>query len=197
MVGSTMSFPEGWGSWAPGSGIDLAATELARTLADTDEARAVVRRSVAAVNADSLRKGMSTRLAVWVPDRASGEVMAIMDMGLRGFPGDASPEAHLARNVKRDLGRRTKLMEYAARRATLPVGETTIEQFVLRLGGERQVQGYLLFLLFPHGAQEAVSLMFNTVHLNLLNAIAEQARMIAESLTVSLGEIPDGRPKAR
>ncbi len=191
------AFPAGWGSWTPGHGVDAVAAELATTLADTDDGRALVRRSVPAVNADALRKGASMRLAVWVPDRTTGEVVAIMDLGIRGFPGDATPEAHLARDVGRDLGRRARLMEYAARRATLPAGEATIEQYVLRLRGERQVQGYLMFQVFPPGAGEAVQLVFNTVHLTLLNAVAEQARVIADSLTVTLGEIPGGRRTVR
>jgi len=199
VISYTIAFPDlSWGSWTPGHGIDAVAAELAPRLADGAVAEALVRRSVTAINAESLRKETSLRQAIWVPDHATGEVLAVMDLGIRRFAdGDATPDAHLARDAKRDFGRRARVMQYAARRARLPAGEATIEQFVLRLRGEPEVQAYLVFLLFPQGAREAVSLVFNTVHLNLLTALAEQARIIAESLTVTLGEIPGGRPKAR
>lgn len=188
-----------WEGWVVGAQLGGIPAEFADRLADGAEAQALVHRSVVKINAEALaKKGVIGARAIWVPDRSTGEVMAIMSVSFQGFPdGAATPEAYLGRNVKRDMGRRTKILEYASRVVEVPAGPATIEQFVLRLGGEKQVQGYLFFVIFPSGAREAVHLSFNTVHLSLLTPIAEQARVFADSLTVTLGEIPGGRRKPR
>jgi len=196
-----LNFPdETWASWTPGQGIEPVAADLAQRLADGPDAQALVRRSVAALNADAVRKGsVIIDEAVWVPDRSAGEVMTIMDVTAKVFPAgsEVSPQAYLARNLKKDFGRGTKILDYAAQTTEVPAGPAAVEQVVLRLRRERTVQGYLFFLVFPDGADEALSLSFNTVHLNLLTEISAQARIIAESLTLTLGDIPGGRPTNR
>lgn len=202
LVDYRMRLPDdSWGSWNPGSGADAVAAGLALRLADGPAAQAVVRRSVITINANALTKGNAVVTeAIWVPDRTTGEVMATMELKVRSFrDGLATPEAYLARDVKKDAGRRARILEYAARTSEVPAGALTIEQFLLRLRRERLVQGYLFLLIFPPDIQEAVWLTFNTPHLALLTTIAEQARIIADSVTVTLGKITDanasdGRP---
>ncbi|ADG74321.1 hypothetical protein Cfla_1423 [Cellulomonas flavigena DSM 20109] len=195
LVGFTFVNPEGWMGWEPGSGIRAVAREIASHLADVGSARDVTARSVELVNADSLGKnGIVAHNAVWVPDRRTGEVAAILDMVVISAPGgETAPEQRLARNLRRSFGWTTRIVEYAADTAHVPAGRMTIEQVLLRRFGERQVQAYLFLNVFPPGAVEAASLVFNTVHLDLVTEVARQGRMIAESLVLELGEIPGGR----
>jgi len=187
---------EHWAGWTPGVGIGSVAADLAEGVADGDLARHVVRRSVELVNADSLSKGgIVVSNAVWVPDRTSGEVAAVLDTTLIEAPGGAgAPARHLARNLRKDFGWTTRIVEYAADTSQVPAGPMTIEQVLLRRFGE-QVQAYLFLNVFPPGADEAASLVLNTVHLDLVTEVARQGRMIAESLQLTLGDIPGGRPR--
>jgi len=199
--GSHLNFPdETWASWTPGNGIEPVAADLAQRLADGPDAQALVRRSIAALNADALRKGdMIIREAVWVPDRSTGEVMAVMDVTVLGFPpgAEVSAEAFATRNVKKELGRAAKLLDYAVDITDVPAGLAVVETMVLRMRGEHTVQAYLFFLVFPEDVREAFSLTFNTVHLNLLTEISAQARIIAESVVLTLGESAQERKPYR
>lgn len=190
--------PVQWMSWAPGSGAGALASQLAEQLADGSSARALTARSVEAVNADSMRKkGIVAHNAVWVPNRSTGEVAAILDLLVVDASGGASaPERHLSRNLRRSFGWATRIVDYAARTSQVPAGRMTIEQMLLRRFGERQVQAYLFLNVYPPGGSEAASLVFNTVHLDLVTEIARQGRMIAESLQLTLGHIPGGRRRA-
>ena len=187
-----------WGGWVPDRRIGSAAADLAVGLSEGPQARAAVRRSVEVINADSLHKGsIVLSNVIWVPDRQRGEVAAIGDVTLIETSGGAeAPARYLARNLRKDFGWTTRLVEYAADTSEVPGGPMTIEQVLLRRFGERRVQAYLFLNVFPPGAEEAVSLVFNTVHLDLVTDIARQGRLMAESLQIELGEIPGGRRKA-
>lgn len=187
--------PEQWMGWSPGPAVGPIAQELADRLAEGPVARSLTARSVETINADSLRKnGIVAHNAIWVPDRASGEVAAILDLVVvDAAGGESAPEQHLARSVRRAFGWTTKILDYAARVSEVPAGRMTIEQVLLRRFGQREVQAYLFLRVFPRGSIEAVSLVFNTVHLDLVTEVARQGRMIAESLQLTLGDIPGGR----
>lgn len=196
LVGYAYPYPsDRWRGWDPGDGMTRVSGEIAETLADIGDARRLAARAIEAVNADSLRKrGIVAHNAVWVPDRTTGEVAAVMDFTIIGTSGgDRAPETHLARNVRKDLGWTTRIVDYAASISEVPAGRMTIEQVLLRRFTERRVQAYLFLNVFPPGACEAASLVFNTVQLDLVPELARQARMIAESLELTLGEIPGGR----
>ncbi|UZN04781.1 hypothetical protein [Cellulomonas sp. S1-8] len=186
---------ESWGGWVPAPSVGTVASGLSRELADQGPAREVTRRSIELVNSDSLRKrGIVAANAVWVPVRSTGEVAAILDLTVIQAPGgESAPEQHLARSLRKDFGWTTRIVEYAAQTSEVPAGRLTIEQVLLRRFGERQVQGFLFLNVFPPGAAEAASLVFNTVHLDLVTEVARQGRMIAESLDLTLGDIPGGR----
>lgn len=195
LVEFEVTSPERWMGWTAGSGIGSLAREIAAHLADEGAAQSLTARSVEAINAESLRKvGIVAHNAIWVPDPSTGEVAAILDVTVMPAQGAATaPERHLARSLRRAFGWTTRIVEYAAQTSQVPAGRMTIEQVLLRRFGERQVQGYLFLNVFPPGAQEAASLVFNTVHLDLVTELARQARMIAESLQLTLGDIPGGR----
>ena len=198
LVGHVYRYPdEQWAGWDPGHGIAPVARELAVSLADPGEARALTARSVELINADSLRKkGIIVHNTIWVPDRTTGEVAAIVDFTvIEALGGSEAPERYLARNLRKDFGWRTRILEYAADTTEVSAGRLTIEQVLLRRSGDRQVQSYLFLNVFPPGAVEAASLVFNTVHLDLVTEVARQGRILVESLELDLGDIPGGRRK--
>ncbi|UZN04780.1 hypothetical protein [Cellulomonas sp. S1-8] len=195
LVEFELTSPAQWMGWTAGSAIEPLARTIAEQLADEGAARAVTARSIEVINADSLRKqGIVAHNAIWVPDRSTGEVAAVLDLTVMPAAGGAAaPERHLTRNLRRAFGWTTRIVEYAAQTSEVPAGRMTIEQVLLRRFGERQVQAYLFLHVFPPGAHEAACLVFNTVHLDLVTEIARQGRMFAESLELTLGDIPGGR----
>lgn len=159
------------------------------------EARAVLRRSVEALDADSRRKGDHIfRNAVWVPDPGSGVVAAVLDATVRRAPGgDSAPHLYLSRSVRRDFGWTTRIVDYAASESEVSAGHLTIEQALVRPLGDRTVQAYLILRVFPPQCDEAFSLFLNTVHLDLVDDLALHGRSIADSLELTRGHIPGGR----
>ncbi len=182
-------FPdEQWAGWTPGRGVSRVAREIAEQVADGTVARAHVESAIERINADSLRKGgMVGQNAVWVPDRATGEVVAIMDFTKVDTPGGVhAPEQYLARNLRKDFGWTTRVVEYTADVGEVQAGRLTVEQVLLRGWRDRTVQSYLFVNVYPPGSRNAASFVFNTVHLDLVPEVARQAWMIAESLVLTL-----------
>ena len=74
---------DNWATWTVGGDVEAVADDLAVRYADGPDAQAVVRRSVIALNADALaKKGIIARQAIWIPDRSTGEGIAMLDMFL-------------------------------------------------------------------------------------------------------------------
>ena len=77
-----------WRGWGPGHDVGRIAREIAEALADPGAGRTLTARSVERINADSLRKkGIVAHNVIWVPDRTTGEVAAIVDFTLIETPG--------------------------------------------------------------------------------------------------------------
>ncbi|UZN02691.1 hypothetical protein [Cellulomonas sp. S1-8] len=161
-------------------------------MAESDESRALLRRSVAAVNDTAVRKGGAVgTAAVWVPDRGTGEVRGVLMEMLQGFddPGESNPEGFVARNWRRDYGGwRVKITEHSAEIFECPAGRGVVETIVGRLRGERTIQAYSSFFVFPaDGTPESVQLAFNTVHLDQLVELTVLGRSITDSLEITTG----------
>lgn len=189
---------ERWAGWTPGSADEDVADELASSLGVGAAAQANVRRSVESIDNDSRKKGdYIVQNAVWVPEPLTGEIAAVLDATVRITPGgDTAPERYLARNRRADFGWATRIVEYAASQSDVPAGRMTVERTLLRPFGGRRVQSYLFLRVFPPGADEAFSLILNTVHLDLVPDLDRQGRMVAESLRLTLGDIPGGRRRS-
>jgi hypothetical protein len=188
-------FPaDDWARWPVGAGIEAVADDLALRCADGPDAQAVVRRSVIALNADALTK-TSTALwmAIWVPDRSTGEGMAVLDTFLWGFPKGADPsaEAFVARrNLKKDMGRGSKVFDYDVGFTDVPAGRAVTEVYTIRMRHEKIIQGYILFSIFPPGSANAFCLQISTVHLDQIKELAGQMRIIAQSVELTLWDAP-------
>lgn len=183
---------EHWAGWNPGSGIDRLAREFADQIATTPTARDQVRRGVEAVNDAALAKGGVVGTAsIWVPDRTTGEVRGVVMEMLHGFkrPEDATPEAFIARNWRKDYGGwRVRISERSAELFECDAGRGVLETIVGRRRGERTVQAYSSFFVFPHdGTPEAVQLAFNTIHLDQLVELTVLGRQITNSLDITTG----------
>ena len=183
---------EHWAGWNPGNGITEHARVIAAQIATTPTAREAVRRGVEAVNDAALAKGRSVGTAsIWVPDRTTGEVRGVVMETLHGFPTpeQATPEAFIARSWRRDYGGwRVRITERSAEVFECDAGRGVVETIVGRLRGERTVQAYSSFFVFPHdGTPEAVQLAFNTVHLDQLVELTVLGRSITESLEITTG----------
>jgi hypothetical protein len=189
------AFPDlDWPTWIVGEGIESVADDVATRHADGPDAVAVVRRSLIALNADALAKGpLSVQMAIWVPDRSTGEGVAVLDAFKWGFaPGaEVSAEAFVARrNVKKDMGRGTKVFDYDVKILDVPAGEAVVEAYTMRRRREATIQGYILFSIFPPGSTDAFCLQLNTVHLGLMKELGTQSRIIANSVELTLWDAP-------
>ncbi|ADG75874.1 hypothetical protein Cfla_2991 [Cellulomonas flavigena DSM 20109] len=183
---------EHWVSWDPGDRIDAVAAELARRVATTPTGAAHLHRSIVAVNRSALTKGNTVgQSALWIPDPGTGEVRGVVEVSVSAFthPRQATPEAFVARNWRRDYGGwRVRITERAAEVFECQAGRGVVETIVGRLRGERTVQAYSSFFVFPHdGTPEAVQLAFNTVHLDQLVELTTLGRSITDSLEITTG----------
>jgi len=192
--GWTHAYPDDdhWAGWNPGSGADRVASEIASRIATSDRGRALLRRSVTAVNYAAVAKdGAVGTAAVWVPDRDEGEVRGVLMEMLQGFrhPREATPDTFVARNWRRAYGGwRARITERSAELFECPAGRGVVETIVGRLRGERTVQAYSSFFVFPaDGTPEAVQLAFNTVHLDQLVELTVLGRSITNSLQITTG----------
>jgi hypothetical protein len=190
-----LGFPDfDWPTWTVGEDVELVVDELATAHADGPAAVAVVRRSVLALNADALAKrAPGAQMALWVPDRSTGEGVAVMDTLTWGFqPGAViSAEAFVARrNVKKDMGRGSKVFDYDVGITDVPAGEAVVEAYTIRLRHEATIQGHILFTIFPPRSTNAFCLQFNTVQLGVMKELGSLARIIAESVVITLWDAP-------
>ena len=188
-------FPvDDWARWPVGEGIEPVADDLAVRYADGSGAQEVVRRSVIAVNADALTKnGIALHQGIWIPDRSTGEGMAMLESFLWGLPkrADLSAEEFLARrNLRTDMGRGSKVFDYDTRIIDVPAGHSATETYTIRFRHEKIIQAYLRFSIFPEGTHDAFCLQITTVHLDLMKGLAEQLRIIAESVELTLWDAP-------
>jgi hypothetical protein len=191
---ASFGFPaDDWARWPVSAGIETVADDLAARYADGPEAQEVVRRSVIAANADALAtKGVIVQRAIWVPDRSTGEGMAVLGSLLWGLPkADPSAEGFVARrNLKKDMGRGSKIFDYDVGFTDVPAGKAVTEVYTIRMRHEKIIQGYILFSIFPEGSANAFCLQISTVHLDLMRGLGEQIRIIAESVKLTLWDAP-------
>lgn len=196
LVGYEYGLPdEYWAGWSPQHHADDLAETISHRLSDGPAAQGVVRSSVLRLNSDALSKGsLVVRQGVWVPDRSTGRVVAVLDtMLVAARRGALTPERHLSRSLRREFGWTTQILEQWADVTDVPAGRTTVRSVVLRRRGDPTVQYYLFLDVFPPTAVEGFSFVLNTVHLDLAEAIARQGRVMANSLKLTLGDIAGER----
>ena len=190
-----MGVPAGWIAWNVGEGSERA-DELSAKAADAPEAKEIVHRGVLGLDALSQRgDALFVRAGLWVPDRVTGEVTATVQLELRRGPMDRdaswSEEFEHAKAFTSQRG--FKIFDRAVEPMTVKAGPAIGEVTVLaerrgRLlarssGSVAQVE----ITVFPPGCSEVLCLRTITAEQGLLEALSQEARAMAESLTVVVG----------
>lgn len=132
----------------------------------------------------SLSEPDTLSVAVWVPDAETGSPVAHLVVELFATDG-ATPDDFVA-GLDRTPGPGQTILRLDIERITLPVGEAVvIDSIGSEEGGE--LEQVLTYLVFPTGSDDGLSLTFASSALDLDTELAEAARAIAETLTVTLG----------
>ena len=195
----TMGFPPGWFGWEVGQGEDRA-NAIAERAADGAEAQALVRHGVVSFDALCRQQGVFYAAAVWVPDRSTGGCPALASLELLTGPTDrdASFEDALRLAQAGRSARGFTVFDRGVQEMDLPAGPAICEVTVLaekrprfaRRGGADPVESRVEITVFPPGCSDILRLQVVTRETDLLEALAEAARTMAESLTVDVGPVP-------
>jgi hypothetical protein len=193
-----MGVPAGWIAWTVGQGAERA-DELAAKAANSPGAQKFVRRGVLGLDricqADG---GLFVRAGLWVPDPGTGEVVATAQLELRTGPldRDASWSKQLEQAKSFTSQRGFKVFDRAVEPMTVQagpaIGEVTVlaerrGRLLTRLPGRDLVEARIEITVFPPGCSEVLCLRAMTPQTGLLQALSQEARAMAESLTVVVG----------
>lgn len=129
-------------------------------------------------------------VAVWVPDPLSGEPSGVLvvdhlvgeDDGSASGAGVATPEdfeASLGLDVPEE-----SILRRASERTRLPAGEAIVVNALVE-ASNGNLDESVTYVVFPDNCRDAISLTFATDELHLAAELAEDAQLIAESLTVT------------
>jgi hypothetical protein len=192
----TMGVPAGWIAWNVGEGAERA-DELSAKAADAPEAKEIVHRGVLGLDALCQRgDALFVRAGLWVPDRTTGEVVATAQLELRTGPldRDASWSEQLEQAKSFTSQRGFKIFDRAVEPMTVKagpaIGEVTVlaerrGRLLARSSGPDLAQ--VEITVFPPGCSEVLCLRTITAEQGLLEALGQEARAMAESLTVVVG----------
>lgn len=193
----TIGFPTDWVKWQVGEGPSRE-DELAVKAADGPEAQDLVRHAVNGLDALCQLGGAFFVAALWVPDRSTGVSLATAQFELLTGPldRDASWDMMWERASTYAPQRGFKVFDRAIEELTLPAGRAIGEVTVLaenhrRLLGRpsrpEPVQMRVDITVFPPGSSDVVCLELRTFESDLLDALGDAARVIAQTITVVVG----------
>jgi hypothetical protein len=194
----TMGVPAGWIAWTVGQGAERA-DELAAKAANSPGAQEVVRRGVLGLDrVCQAGGGLFVRAGLWVPDPGTGEVVATAQLELRTGPldRDASWSEQLKQAKSFTSQRGFKVFDRAVEPMTVQagpaIGEVTVlaerrGRLLARSSGPDLVEAQVEITVFPPGCSEVLCLRTITAEQGLLEALGQEARAMAESLTVVVG----------
>lgn len=182
----TLGAPTDWGSWVPHRATERL-DHVAAELADGEQARDRVRAGMVAFD-DVLPGGPVLTAAVWVPDRASGEVCGVLmaEILVDVFPGPDPVGAFvtLARRPPRVRGVRT--FHYSVRRGEVPAGPAAIQARTWAEKSRHLVASAVVWTIIPPGSSEAIRIELNTPVPSMYEALVDASIQIARTLTVEL-----------
>ena len=146
-------------------------------LADGPLAQARVREAVVAVDSDLLPEVPLLTVAVWVPQRETGEVVAAMVAELVvGVPPGPDPVAELVRGAARAPRRRgERTLEYSVAPGELPAGPASIQTRTWADWGSRLVRTAITWTVVAPGASEAVVVEFSTTTPGMYDGLVDQS----------------------
>jgi hypothetical protein len=175
-----------WVTWIPHRGA-ATADEAAAEATTTPEARTAV---AAWIRSTDLRVGQIKgvfRAAGWVPEPTGGVVALLVATIVRGEPGlDAA--AYKAKSEKAKIPRGVKMFDRAVLGFDLPSGRAVVEVEISASRRQPRVDHSVIWTVFPEGVVDAVRMHFRTSHSDLLDALADDARVMAETVVVTTVE---------
>lgn len=186
IVGWTLGVSPTWGGWRPGHGAEDA-EGVAQRLADGPAAQDRVRAAVMAFDAGARDVAASVlQLAVWVPDRSTGEVYGTMALELR--VGVTTPADYLASVRKPARDRRVKVFHHDSAPAEVEAGPAVVVTRAQADRGSRVVLNEIEWTVFPPGSSEALQLAFGTPVAEFAQALADESAAAVNRLSVTLGQ---------
>lgn len=192
ITGFRVEYPEGWLSWDVGQG-SARADELVALA--PGEVRETLRDAVLRTEAVMAAEGGVVSTGLWVPDLATGDVHAVARLELRILdrtrPADRDAEL-ASRRV--DPLRDFKVFDHAVEPVDLPGGPGLVEVSVLaprtrgllRRSAGSTVESRVTYWVYPPGSGDALQLELMAMQPDLLEAVADQAGTIAQSVAAAV-----------
>lgn len=181
--------PEGWGSWFPGRGPEEA-DRVAQLLADGEAAQARVRETVLALDAARIEADILS-MAIWVPDRTTGEAAADLNLLImRTDSGAPTTAAEVFETQKRKPRQRgVKLYHYDASISEVNAGEAVIATRSQADKKTKQVITTVEWTVIPPDSRELLYLVMTTPYAALAETMADQSVVIVNQLAVDLEQV--------
>jgi hypothetical protein len=171
---------EQWVRWAPMTG-EAVADAVADAVTTTPEARASVAAWIRATDLGLREIQGVVDGAGWVPEPTGGVVALMVSSILRGEPGlDAA--AYEKRSARAKAPRGVKMFGRSVTSWDLPLGRGVVEVEISASRGEPTVDHSIIWTVFPRDVADAVRLHFRTPHSELLELLADEARIMVENI---------------
>jgi len=193
IVDWNLSIPEGWLAWVRGGSNPLdGPLSQVPEFADGDEAQARVRASVESTEAVAAElEGWITLRGIWVPDRSTGQPVATLTMEQMAEPPGTvvSVESYMPHVRKAPRVRGVKVVHYDVAPADTNAGPAVIATYTLlnKRTGEAIIG--VDWTILPVGAHELVKVQVVTPYSAMADAMGEQSAILANNLTVTLGDL--------
>ncbi|WP_448061171.1 hypothetical protein [Cellulomonas hominis] len=181
--------PDGWGSWFPGRGPEEA-DRVAQLLADGEAAQARVRETVLAFDAARIEADILS-MAIWVPDRTTGEAAADLNLLImRTESGTSTTAAEVFETQKRKPRQRgVKLYHYDVSISEVNAGEAVIATRTHAGKKAKQVVTTVEWTVIPPDSCELLLLVMTTPYAALAEMMADQSVVIVNELSVDLEQV--------
>lgn len=126
-------------------------------------------------------------VAVWVPDPIAGLPLGHLVVEL--LVGDGTTPEQYAASLDPRPRPGQSVLRFDVEQLSVPAGPAVVVDTV---GAEArgEVEEVITYVVFPDGTTDAMSLTFATTALHLGGELAGDARAIADTLTVTLGDGP-------
>ncbi|MGY4644813.1 hypothetical protein [Cellulomonas sp. URHB0016] len=180
----TLGAPEDWGGWTPGNGL-AEADEVAELLADGDAARARVREAVLTFDKGLGDDRAVLNAAVWVPDRATGELGAFLRVDLLELGGQTADEwLRTQRRPRRERG--VKVFHWSTDLREMPAGQASVVVRTWAHERTKVVVADVVWTLFPDGSSQGLQLEFTAASPELADTVGHQSVTVVETVNVVL-----------
>lgn len=195
ITGFRVQYPDGWLSWDVGQGAARADQLVAPA---PDGVRATLRDTVLRTESVMTAEGGVVSTGLWVPDLMTGDVHAVARLELR-ILDTARPcvrDAELAAR-RADPLRDFKVFDHAVEPVDLPGGPGLVEVSVLaprtrgllRRPAGSTVESRVTYWVYPPGSGDALQLELMATHPDLLEAVADQAGTIAQTVAAAVEDL--------